>query len=279
MNAYKKLLRRTSLGVALDAHYVLCDQKNGFDAPTAYARGSEHTHHGPGRGEAHGYVRLVHVVPPLDQPPLLDGRVLLRARRARCALELAWDGAERAVRPGSSPRARRFVAVNSNASMPFRRFSAFLNTASGGSAPKMLVETSRSPPSSPARGAQSEGVRLGLTVRHRAGLVAAEHGVRGEELEELADVERAHLGLRHLVDGGRDEAHQRHGERAHRAPALPVRFAAMASGNPRGHRQPGRVAGSLTLAVQGHAPVAAPVRQSLDPRRARARRAHHPGHR
>mmetsp|Transcript_7765 Transcript_7765/g.32999 ORF Transcript_7765/g.32999 Transcript_7765/m.32999 type:complete len:200 (+) Transcript_7765:192-791(+) len=40
------------------------------------------------------------------------------------------------------------VAVNSNASMPFNRFSAFFKTVSGRSAPKMLVEGSKSFPNS-----------------------------------------------------------------------------------------------------------------------------------
>ena len=78
-------------------------------------------------------------------------------------------------------------------------------------------------------------------------------------------MERAHLGLRHLVDGGRDEAHQRHGERAHRAP-LPVPLRGDGKRERLGgHRQRDASRGLQSPPVQGHAPVAAPVRQSLDP--------------
>ena len=199
---------------------------------------------------------------PPRPAPTLDGRVLLRARRAIALSRL--------IAPRMSAiRGRLFadaaalnVAVNSNASMPFRRFSAFLNTASAVRAEDARRDLEVAAQLGP-RPAHDGGVRLGLTVRHRAGLVAAEHGV-GEELEELADVERAHLGLRHLVDGGRDEAISGMVNGRTERPLCqcpPRRWQARATRAP----PAGRVAGSSEPSVQGHAPVAAPVRQSLDP--------------
>ena len=53
-----------------------------------------------------------------------------------------------------------------------------------------------------------------MPVREFSRLVLDENDVGREELEELAHVKIAHLLLGHLVDAGRHERHEWHGERA-----------------------------------------------------------------